>query len=293
MSDRFTSHILWRGVVSVAVFTCVLACVLIAVIRWLGEKEDKDKYRRAQRPLTYADARRRATARFVRQQTRKRPDRTVLRWLTPRALNVSFPEFVLKWLFTEEELATRPPFAGFHVTNHDRQGHAEITGGTGAGKTTMMTPYLSWTLSSIKPGSNSRLFLYDHTMDLVRIVATHELAVTPILMLPNDVRGWAWDIGRDLTSLRAASQFAANVIPEDGKDQNAFFRRAVRGLFKGVLFSLIETTPGWTFADPFRILKSPHLTRQMLERCDAARSKLRYLRILICGRTSRRRWRPF
>ncbi|MCI5127685.1 MAG: hypothetical protein D3907_04110, partial [Candidatus Electrothrix sp. AUS3] len=82
---------------------------------------------------------------------------------------------------------------------------------------------------------------------------------------PFDQRGFAWDIGRDVTTLLAADEFAAG-LPIAESDGESTWTGAAREVIKGVIKAVQDKNgKSWSFSDLDKVLSNRSLVIELLK----------------------------
>lgn len=160
---------------------------------------------------------------------------------------------------------------GLQLPEHFAEQHFLLVGATGSGKTVALRLLIQSVLSSIIPGSDRRMLIYDAKQDILEILSGIPLFCPVVILNPFDARSVAWDIAKDITNPGIALQIAAILIQEERGD-NSFFCKAARDLLAAVFIALHAKQPGnWTLADVVAIMSSTDRTKHLLEDVPSTR----------------------
>lgn len=122
--------------------------------------------------------------------------------------------------------------------------HFAFVGGSGAGKTNAMMPFL---LSAMRDAKGSPV-IHDPKGDFT----ANLLQFKPFLVAPWLKNSFRWDVAADVDTPARAAQFSANMVPQP-EGGNAVFSLAARQVLTGVVVFLQNTKAGkWTLRDVCR-----------------------------------------
>jgi type IV secretory pathway TraG/TraD family ATPase VirD4 len=102
--------------------------------------------------------------------------------------------------------------------------HLLIYGSVGSGKTQILIPIIQQIVAK-----DFKAILYDVKGDITSYL-------NALLISPWDTRSAIWDIAKDICTRDAAQEFAASMVPNEGKDP--FWSNAAQFLLTGILLSL-------------------------------------------------------
>ena len=157
----------------------------------------------------------------------------------------------------------RPPVSKSRETRH-----LVIFGGTGTGKTVIIRPFMR---AARERGDRMLVFdlKNDFTAEFPSRAMPHngqQVEVEDVIFAPWDSRSMPWAVAKDVSTLSAAREFAARMIPE-AQGGSPFWSNAARQVLIASLVELQSTQPEkWGFAD-----LSKKLVRPIDELAEAAR----------------------
>ncbi|MFH1816299.1 MAG: type IV secretion system DNA-binding domain-containing protein, partial [Pseudomonadota bacterium] len=154
------------------------------------------------------------------------------------------------------------------ITGDRETRHILIFGGVGSGKTQTILPMMRAARSR-----GDRMLVFDLKGDFTREFASKtmsyrgsEVEVVDVVFAPWDSRSMPWAVARDVSTLSAAREFAARMIPE-AQGGSPFWSNAARQVLIASLVELQSAKPEkWGFSD-----LSKKLTRPIEELAEAAR----------------------
>ena len=157
----------------------------------------------------------------------------------------------------------RPPVSKSRETRH-----IIIFGGTGTGKTQIIRPIMR---AARERGDRMLVFdlKNDFTAEFSSRAMPHngqQVEVEDVIFAPWDRRSLPWAVAKDVSTLSAAREFAARMIPE-AQGGSPFWSNAARQVLIAILVELQSEIPEkWGFAD-----LAKKLTRPIDELAEAAR----------------------
>ncbi len=147
----------------------------------------------------------------------------------------------------------------------DASAHFMAVGTTGSGKSVVMRLLMQSILPTIGLGHGVRAIVYDAKCDVMSTLATF---CDPELICnfnPFDERGVAWDLCRDITEPRMATQMARILVPEVQESQ-PYFSSACRDILDGIMVSFMLSGTDWTLADVLRAASSKSLALRVIKK---------------------------
>ena len=157
--------------------------------------------------------------------------------------------------------------------------HHLIKGATGAGKSIVigaimrslfLNPIIGGTLNGIVLDAKGDLY-----SKLLHIFSKDRLK----LLRLTDMRTFAWDIAKDVTTVAEAEAVANILVPEVTGEKSPFFTDATRTLLIGVFKYLIRHHSGqWTLRDVLLILRDLNLVKELLASDPYTKHHLNVLR---------------
>jgi type IV secretory pathway TraG/TraD family ATPase VirD4 len=153
----------------------------------------------------------------------------------------------------------------FGLYDIDASAHFMALGTTGSGKTIVMRMLMQSVLPTIGLGYGVRAIVYDAKCDVMSTLATF---CDPELICnfnPFDERGVAWDLCRDITEPRMATQMARILVPEIQESQ-PYFSSACRDILDGIMVSFMLSGIDWSLADVLRAASSKSLALRVIKK---------------------------
>ncbi|MDU0353829.1 type IV secretion system DNA-binding domain-containing protein [Paraglaciecola aquimarina] len=120
---------------------------------------------------------------------------------------------------------------------HEQLGNIFISGSQGSGKSTVLKPILNAIFQY-----NRHALVYDAKLEYTQLFYKKSI----ILINPFDTRSACWDIGKDIDSELSARNVAEAFIKES---KDPFWSDGAREVLIGILLSLNNTIPDWTWQD--------------------------------------------
>ena len=115
-----------------------------------------------------------------------------------------------------------------------------LVGTQGSGKTGLLRAFADQYLNS----PSGRTFVFDAKGDMLAGLPVDSM----ILMAPQDGRGWAIDIGREITNSLVAREFAAKCVPLS--EQDPMWAHATRSLLADIVMALrARSGEAWDWSD--------------------------------------------
>jgi len=158
--------------------------------------------------------------------------------------------------------------------------HFLAVGTTGSGKSIVQRLLMKDVLTSIKPGSDKRVLIFDAKNDAAPFL-NHIRTTCPIFSLnpfaPADdaVTAVAWDIAADITSPARALNLAACLIPAEKGGNNQYFTDSARQVLSAIVESLIRhSSDSWTFSQFVYVTLSLERVKDTLNRDEQGRETL-------------------
>ncbi|MEL6441073.1 MAG: type IV secretion system DNA-binding domain-containing protein [Cyanobacteria bacterium J06621_8] len=174
-------------------------------------------------------------------------------------------------LATEEDLKSKDgyPFGGVMIPPFSAVKNFIFFGMVGSGKSISIKLLMIATLPKIKPGSNCRSLIYDHSQDILQELHGMGIDCPAYLLNSFDERGYTIDWARDFTDPEDVEALAEIFIPTEQNKKDDFFDTAARELFKGVVEVFNATAPGeWTLRDVLVALFSESIIFALLDTPD-------------------------
>lgn len=158
--------------------------------------------------------------------------------------------------------------------------HFLAVGTTGSGKSIVQRLLMKDVLTSISPGSDKRVLIFDAKNDAVPFL-NHIGTSCPVYNLnPFGVKddssvAVAWNIAADITSAARALNLAAGLIPAEKGGNNQYFTDSARQVLAAIVESLIRHSPDeWTFSDFVHVTLSMERVKAILNRDEEGRETL-------------------
>lgn len=152
--------------------------------------------------------------------------------------------------------------------------HFMVAGATGSGKTVLMDLLLRSVLSSVAPGRDTRVVIYDAKGEAYSKLRKLGAKCPVHLIQPFDARGTAWDIAKDARRPEDIQAISSLLFPVNPRANNPFFEEAAGALFQGVLTSLNHVAPGsWTLRDALLAVTSKRTLREVLALAPQANAR--------------------
>ena len=115
-----------------------------------------------------------------------------------------------------------------------------LVGTQGSGKTGLLRAFADQYLNS----PSGRTFVFDAKGDMLAGLPVDSM----ILVAPQDARGWAIDIGREITNPLVAREFAAKCVPVS--EQDPMWAHATRSLLADIVMALrVRSGEAWGWSD--------------------------------------------
>ncbi|MEL6499798.1 MAG: type IV secretion system DNA-binding domain-containing protein [Cyanobacteria bacterium J06623_1] len=174
-------------------------------------------------------------------------------------------------LATQEDLESKEGylFGGVMIPPFSAVKNFIFFGMVGSGKSISIKLLMIATLPKIKPGSNCRSLIYDHSQDILQELYGMNLTCPIYLLNCFDARGYTIDWARDFTDPEDVEALAEIFIPTEQNTKDSFFDTAARELFKGVVEVFNTTAPGeWTLRDVLVALFSESIVYALLDSPD-------------------------
>ncbi len=167
-------------------------------------------------------------------------------------------------------------FAGHWLSFEHALNHFLVVGATNTGKTLIQRMLMQSALKNIGKGLDQRAIVFDAKQDVLSKLAGMNLSCPIKTLDPFDMRGYAWDMAADITTLTDAQTLAENLVPIDEHANQKFFDDSVRSLFQEVIVTFIDTAPGaWTFPDVIHTLQDRDRLSQVLKQTAGGRERLK------------------
>ncbi|MEM8671128.1 MAG: type IV secretion system DNA-binding domain-containing protein [Planctomycetota bacterium] len=158
--------------------------------------------------------------------------------------------------------------------------HFLAVGTTGSGKSIVQRLLMMDVLTSIQPGNDKRVLIFDAKYDasafMDRINATCRVfSLNPFESGEGRAEPVAWDIAADITSAARALNLAAALIPAEKGGNNQYFTDAARQVLSAVVESLIRHSPrAWTFSHFVHLTLSMERVKATLNQDEVGRETL-------------------
>lgn len=149
--------------------------------------------------------------------------------------------------------------------------HFLVAGTTGSGKSHVLRLLLESPLKDLKPGSDSRMFIFDAKGDTTAYLNRIGLQVPIYSLNPLESRAEnpiavSWDIGKDVTSPLRANNLANSMITGEASGTNGYFVKAARTVVAACIKSFIRHAgTDWRFSDLVYATTSLERMKQLLE----------------------------
>jgi hypothetical protein len=122
----------------------------------------------------------------------------------------------------------RIKWAGFELPDEAAETGLLVVGGTGAGKTTMLSQTLDSLLQNFQNGAKHQAIIFDPKGELLRLLRARPSPPKLIIFDITDGNSAAWDIAGDAQSPTDSRILAEFLVPKTKSTQPGLILRAVR-----------------------------------------------------------------
>ena len=163
----------------------------------------------------------------------------------------------------------------FQVTVDDCREHFAAAGKSKSGKSYIQRRLMADVLTSIRPGSNRRCYIFDAKNEIIPFlmkigVSCPVFSINPLESRTDMPISISWDCRTDITSIARAQNLAAKLVPSHNEGSGKYFTDAARLLVRGMCESFIrhnsDSCRGWTFTDLVYASTCPKRMVSVLER---------------------------
>lgn len=144
-----------------------------------------------------------------------------------------------------------------------------LVGTQGSGKTGLLRAFADQCLNSL----SGRTFVFDAKGDMLAGLPVDSM----ILVAPQDARGWAIDVGREITNLLVAREFAAKCVPLS--EQDPMWGHATRSILADIVMALRARSGevwGWSDLAEAGLSSAADIRRMLLESGGKSASLLNF-----------------
>ena len=155
------------------------------------------------------------------------------------------------------------PWAGMMVPADLMAPHTKLFGMTKSGKTVTIRLMLQHLVERATPASNVKIIVFDPKRELFSYILGTAPMIPVLLCDATDRRGFAWDMGADITEPNHAKAVAKLFVPDE-KSTQPYFARAGRRILEWVIRHLIKHASHWNLQDVIMILEDLTVLQQII-----------------------------